>query len=270
LRSRALERWHLLSLDAPTVATLWTWFIARVAHLALPWTELAAMFSAVWVLYALDRLLDARMIACGTHLDSLEARHFFHHLHGAAFRWGIAAGCAVLACLLPRMLAAELKLDLILGALLAGWFLVIHTVIHTGERPLPKEFVVGIFFSTAVFVPTLARAPRLIAALWMPALLFAAVCCLNCLFLFAWEHEARDTSEAHATTRRAARAVVPLTVVLILICGLRATPTVAAIALVAMLLLGLHVVRHRLARVTLRAAADLVLLTPILFAWWPR
>src|SRR5271156_21025 len=30
------EWWHLLSLDAPTVAALWSWFFARAMHLHLP------------------------------------------------------------------------------------------------------------------------------------------------------------------------------------------------------------------------------------------
>ena len=29
-RTITLHLWHLLSLDAPTVATLWTWFIAAL------------------------------------------------------------------------------------------------------------------------------------------------------------------------------------------------------------------------------------------------
>ena len=62
LRTKPLELWHLLSLDAPTVAVLWTWFIAASVHIALPLTSLLAMGLVVWMLYAADRLLDARLL----------------------------------------------------------------------------------------------------------------------------------------------------------------------------------------------------------------
>ena len=62
-----LTLWHLLSLDAPTVAVLWTWFIARTNHVHLPLASLAAMALAVWILYAADRFLDARLLDA-THL----------------------------------------------------------------------------------------------------------------------------------------------------------------------------------------------------------
>src|ERR1700679_3918546 len=85
-----LALWHLLSLDAPTVATLWTIFIARCSHLTLPWTAPAAMFVAVWMIYAADRLLDARILDLSppnntAHPPDLEARHRFHHHHRTAF-----------------------------------------------------------------------------------------------------------------------------------------------------------------------------------------
>ena len=82
-----LALWHLLSLDAPTVAALWTWFIARANHLQLPLSATVAMGLAVWMLYAADRLLDAQ----STHHDPLEARHLFHHRHHTAFLIGIFA-----------------------------------------------------------------------------------------------------------------------------------------------------------------------------------
>src|ERR1700679_1878644 len=95
--------WHLLSLDAPTVAALWTWFIARANHIHLPPSSILAMAVAVWMLYAADRLMDARLMdtrlmdtrQMNTSLhkpapsEELEARHYFHHRHRTAFLTGI-------------------------------------------------------------------------------------------------------------------------------------------------------------------------------------
>ena len=57
-----LVLWHLLSLDAPTVAALWTWFIAEACHVHIPLLSTLAMAVAVWTLYAADRLLDEAII----------------------------------------------------------------------------------------------------------------------------------------------------------------------------------------------------------------
>lgn len=256
--SRLLAGWHLLSLDAPTVAAVWTWFVARASGLRLPWASVPAMFMAVWVLYAADRLLDAR----GT--SGLEARHLFHRRYGRGFRMGIALSCVALAVLLPRMMAAAVQLDVVLGALLVGWFV----VIHSGEKPLPKEFVVGMFFSAAVFVPTIASSPELRGELMLPAVLFGALCCLNCLFIFAWEHEGLGAVRGHRSTLVAARLVVWLGLGLV-VCGLGLGGVVAdAVALCAGLLVGVHLLRTRLQRTTLRALADLVLLAPLVVGWW--
>jgi len=286
-----LARWHLLSLDAPTVAALWTWFIARCCHVRLPLTAPAAMALAVWILYALDRLLDARLLdargldAPHARLTSgLEARHLFHHRHRRAFAIGIALAAAALACLLPTLDPTAIRLYLIEGALLVAWFLVLHTTPsghrlpahrlpaqHLPAQHLPKEIVVGLFFSAAVFIPTIAREPGLRPTLLPAAILFAALCSLNCLFIYAWEHEGLDASLAHATTRLAlarlpalAVAEVIATTALALFKPGAAKPVLAACALAAALLLILHRNRRRLSRNHLRAAADLALLTPLL------
>ncbi len=253
-----LERWHLLSLDAPAVAAVWTWFVARAVGVQLPWPSVAAMFCAVWVLYAADRLLDAR----GT--VGLEARHLFHRRHRVGFRWGIAVGCGALALLLPRMSAAAVRMDVVVGALLVGWFV----VIHSGEKPLPKEFVVGVFFAVAVFVPTLARRPELLAELLLPASLFGALCCVNCLFIFAWEHEGLGAARGHRFTVLTARWVVWLGVGLAVACFAVGSQIAEAIGWSAGLLVAAHLLRGRVERTTLRGMADFVLLTPLVAGWW--
>jgi hypothetical protein len=283
-----LVLWHLLSLDAPTVAALWTWFIARANHIHLATSSILAMAVAVWMLYAADRLLDARLMEArlmngglvdspSPHEEDLEARHYFHHQHRTAFLTGILLASLALAALLPRLEPAALHLYLILGGLLAGYFILIHAASPAAAKKtahrLPKEIAVGIFFASAIFIPTVARRPDLRLALLPEAILFAALCSLNCLFIYAWEHPHPIPSRpAHAATRLALRrlrllaASVPM-VATALVCVTKinqapwSIPT--ACALSAALLLLLHH-RHRdIAPVILRAAADLALLTPL-------
>ena len=266
--------WHLLSLDAPTVAVLWMWFLAQASHLRLPLAAPVAMGLAVWMLYVADRLLDARVLDSRQTgaADELEARHLFHHRHRRAFLAGIALAGVALAMLVPGLNAEAMRLYLVEGALLCTWFLVLHAT--SSAHRLPKEIAVGVFFSAAIFIPTVAREPGLDLGMLPAAFLFAALCSLNCLFIYAWEHEgARDarSQTAHASTRLALDHLPALA------CGVaiagaalalldphepRLVP--AACALAAVLLLILDHNRRLLSDTNLRAAADLALLTPVL------
>lgn len=267
-----LAMWHLLSLDAPTVAAVWTMFVARAVGVRLPWGEPAAMFVAVWMIYAADRLLDARALEGNRHglPDGLEERHRFHHEHRSAFLGVIAFAALALVMLLHRIDLAALRLYALLAALLGVWMLLIHARALSARR-LPKELAVGLFFPAAVFIPTVARVPALRLSLLPVAILFAGVCALNCLLLYAWEHPV-DRSAAHATTRWATHHPDALAGVLLLVAAGEAAwqhggPALACGLSIA-LLWTLDRLHGHFKAVHVRAAADLILLTPLL--WFLR
>ncbi len=274
-RHSTLALWHLLSLDASTVAALWTYFVARCCQLALPWTAPAAMFLAVWMLYATDRLLDARH----GNTPELEERHRFHHRHKNGFLAGIVCASIALACLLPRVEPAALRLYALLASLLFAYFFLIHIYpsnasLTSGPHRLPKELAVGLFFPAAIFIPTVARAPQLRLPLLPAAFLFTAVCTLNCLYLYAWEHPG-NRSSAHWTTRFATHNLPLLTLLTVAVAFLSAILRenlllALACGLSAAILLALHAQRHRLTAIHLRATADLALLTPLLLLPFTR
>jgi hypothetical protein len=251
-----LVLWHLLSLDAPTVAALWTYFIARATHTALPAALPIAMFLAVWILYAVDRLLDTRHLHSAAHARTaeLEARHLFHFRHRRTFLAIIPIAAIAAASLLPDLLTAALHLYAIEGALLIGWFLLVHT---THSR-LPKELVVGLYFAAATFTPALVREPHP-ATLLAYAGMFAVLCTLNCLFIHAWEDDFRPANN-HLPVAAALLAVIGLGASFLATAP--AIPTACAMA--AASLLAVHCSRGNLSRTHVRAAADLALLTPAL------
>jgi hypothetical protein len=227
-------------------------------------------------------VLDARSLhshslrSSSQEAAGLEERHYFHHRHRRAFLISIAAAALSLAALLTRLDPAALRLYLVEGALLAVWFVILHAT--PSAHRLPKEIAVGLFFSAAVFIPTIARDPALRPSLAPAATLFAALCSLNCLFIYAWEHLPsaspplqRSAKPAHATTR-IALAYLPELALAAVAAGLALTlfspailrPIAACCSLSAILLLLLDRNRALLSRTHLRAAADLALLTPLL------
>jgi hypothetical protein len=260
------------------------------------------MFAAVWMIYAADRLLDARVLDLSTsnaHPD-LEARHRFHHHHRTRFLTLILLSALALAELLRRTDPRSLRLYVLLATLLAAWMVLIHIrpLPNGTTRRLPKELAVGIFFPAAIFIPTLARtiptptALHLLGwtAIWLrptllpAAILFACICTLNCLCLYAWEHpapRAQDQAtplqdqaprlQAHWTTRWATAHLTHLGTAILAASAAFALSHTLPIALPALAcslstaaLLALNTFRHRLSPIHLRAAADLVLLTPLL------
>lgn len=187
----------------------------------------------------------------------------------------------VLAALVRFIEPAAMRLYALLAALLCAWFLLIHArpLPGDGSHRLPKELAVGVFFPAAVFIPTVARLPQLRLDLLPVALLLAATCSLNCLFLYAWEHPG-ESADAHWSTRWATRHLVLLTSC---VAGLSLVWLIAAQFLIAhanlrhgtllltacifastVLLLLLHLVRRRVRPIHLRALADLVLIAPLI------
>ena len=251
LRSESglLELWHLLSLDAPTVATLWTCFVARVTHTTMAPEFPVAMFLAVWILYAADRLLDARSAA------GLEARHRFHDAHRFGFlvAIGVASAGLVGLVVLARLPVVAFALYSGLAAGLGLWFMTVH---RAPGRSLPKEVVTGAFFSAAIYVPFVSRVTL------VPAILFAALCSVNCLYIHSWENA--EGAPAHATTGLARRFLPQISLGLILFPLVHLGPMSVAISAAAGLLVLLNRFHADVEATTLRAAADLVLLTPLL------
>lgn len=218
------------------------------------------MMLAVWMLYAVDRLLDARMSR-----DGLEARHYFHDRHRRGFFAAIFVDAALLALLLPRMDARELRLYCVLGTFLAGYFLLVH-LMHQAPRHSAKEMAVGIFFAGATFVPAIARRPELAGRLCAEALVFAVLCWLNCLFIYKWEHPGLlDRGGTRFVVRHLALFAALLVVAALGIAVWCGGLVLLACAASGALLIVLDRRRQAFSAVTLRAMADLALMTPLLF-----
>ncbi len=261
-----LEYWHLLSLDAPTVAVAWSWAFAHAAGEAMPWLNALALGLATWLLYVADRLLDGLATTKG-----LRERHHFHARHRKAFlAAAFPAACLVGWLAITQLDHAQLLNDLKLSTAAFAYLLCVHLPLRLTANLFPKELAVAIIFATACVIPAWSQAPAPHAWLLIAGLLFAMLCWLNCIAIETWE--ATAVTRLHAATRRIGSHLRGTCFGLsVCACGVALAAAVAGrkgfavlalcVAASAMLLRVLD--EKYMTPLQLRAAADAVLLTPL-------
>ena len=252
-----MHYWHLLSLDAPTVAAVWVLTFNPGLTTRQNILLAATLALAVWLIYVADRLMDA-LHGSG----KLEARHTFHARHARSF--GIAAliAAALLAVLLVQAIPAVRLGWLGLCLPLTLYAAAVH---GRGKGLLRKEPIVAVMFAAATALPAALASMRLVQ-LGVVAGLFALVCWLNCTAIVRWE---RGTTTDAATWTTLRFRVACFLVAAASLASARTAPALPALAcaLAALCLCVLDRVRWRVKPLTLRALADLSLLSPLLL--WP-
>jgi hypothetical protein len=230
---------------------------------------------ATWLLYVADRLLDGLQ---HSKRATLKERHYFHRRHRKSF---LVAGILALASLawfvFSRMDPAARREDCILGGCALLYLLCVHLPFSVSPRVsvrLPKELFVGIIFAAACVIPAWSRQAAARPMLLLPAILFGALCWVNCAAIEHWESPVDPSMRSHRTTRWIGNHLCGVCLLLatvpwlsLALPGRSARPVTLdlSIALSALLLLWLHRNRKRWPPLRIRAAADAVLLSPLIF-----
>jgi hypothetical protein len=265
----SLRLWHLASLDAPTVAVVWSLAFSWAAGIRLPAWVPALLALGTWTVYIGDRLLDARAGFRSGSLHNLRERHFFHWRHRRVFlALAAASACAAAAIITALMPAAIRERNSVLAVAALAYFSRVHAPRPPSNRRralLSKEFFVGLLFTAGCALPALSRLHGLAASprpLLADVTVFAALAWLNCHAIDCWE------STSAPSCIRATSGLLGLSALLVSILLAAAQPRPAALlaaaAASAFLIALLDRLRPRLSPLALRAAADLVLLTPLL------
>ena len=263
----AVRIWHLASLDAPTVAVVWCLALAWAIDVPLPRWVPALLPLGVWAVYIADRLLDARPGIQSLDLDQLHDRHIFHWRHRRILV-PVAAICSIAAAwIVTNRMPGILRVH---NSLLAAASLAYFARVHTKRRlfpPLSKEFLVGALFALGCSAPIWSRAHFAHAMQWCPLLTatatFVLLAWLNCRAIDRWESSSQRANRYSVSSLGMVLAGLA-TLCSVLLAGLqfRVSWLLVCAAISALLLAALDRIRTRLTPVTLRAAADLVLLTP--------
>lgn len=252
---------HLVCLDAPLVAVTWMWLFAQMVGTAIAPGAIVVLFLTAWLIYLLDRLGDS--LALDPNVE-ISLRQRFCRRHREAWILGIGTLAMADAVLIATQLNADVLLAGAGVGLAAANYLLINRLRPGLWRALPlKEASVGFIFAAGTLVPLASGWQSMIWPAW---LLFGTLCSLNCICIAAWEREL-DLAQARVSIAtqfpRARRMIAPA---LLLVAG-AACAIVPAVTASALLLLCVHHFRDELLPDTRTALADLVLLTPLAWAF---
>jgi hypothetical protein len=314
---RAVALWHLASLDAATVAVVWSLAFAWAGGIHLSSRVVVVLALATWCAYVSDRLLDARVLGAraGVELSTLpelrrpelHERHYFHWRNRRMFvPVAAVAACVAAIMALGFLPVVDRERGSVLAAAALAYFSGIHAAPrlerwrHLVSRFVTKEMLVAVLFTTGCILPAWSsfraspRASGFHASIhslwatdsrlwqfWIPGIYFAALAWFNCSSIARWEAEKNtvaDESRARrigivgpfsALTTNLFAAELLAFAGFLLAClasrsDLRASALLAAGTTSALLLAMLDCMRMRMTPLALRAAADFVLLTPVL------
>lgn len=239
-----------LSLDAPLVTVAWQALLARSYHAELHWHQRAIVFSSVWLGYAADRWFD--------NLKTEKPRseqHLFFSRHERPFlaAWFIAlAGTVTLA--LANLGSVELYRGFVLMAASIAYSLFAQGGRKLPGYPLIKSLLTGLLImaSALLFLPIEKATLLTELSIWC---LFSS----NCLFIRSWTRSREPWSATLGYALSSASGILAAFAL-----WQQFEPIAAATLLSLAALLALQSQRRRLPNETLRTAADLCLLSPLL------
>jgi hypothetical protein len=261
----------VLSLDAPTVALLWQWELARAGSAVLAAPEAIVLGASVWLAYVADRWIE------GWRLNPARIRTARHSFY-LRWRWPVAGiWLAVLAWDMDEAWSGLSR-----GEWVGGWLLLAavavylfsHQLVHR-HHPwrLPKEACVALLMAGGVALFTAGSPVALLTTLSVPLAIFALLCFTNCALISAWE-ESVDRSHGQTSLALQFKAgaalghwlpwiVAALAALAWALGGAAQRPAEACALSSALLLAGVDRAEPRMGMRLARVLSDAVLMTPL-------
>jgi len=264
--------------------------LAWAAKIPLPVWNPVLLALVAWVVYVADRLLDARASLSTLNHHRLRQRHLFHWRHRRFFvPIAIAAAFAAAWIVFGFMPTIACERNGVLATAALAYFTGVHSRgkrLPAEHKPLPtslapvhrtdlwrpaaflsKELLVGLLFTAACALPVIGRAVTVPGGahwtLFASAVFFAALAWLNCHAIERWESREKASRVSNIFAPAILLSLAGMLLAAIFSAAQpRAATLIEAGAVSAMLLALLHHLRSHLTPLALRAAADLVLLTP--------
>src|ERR1043166_1371711 len=259
---------NLVCLDAPLVAVAWLWLFARTFRVPLQIGNAVALFLTPWLVYLSDRFADSSSLKSNVPRSLRQGFCLRHH---AIWIASVTLIAGFDSYVIWRTTAIQTFLVGAVVGILALIYLVVNHPLGLIWRSLPaKELAIGVLFAAGTIVALLPGIP-LTAEFALAAILFAALCSLNCASIASWERELDRAQRKVSIATRHPRAVqyVSRTCVVLSFAAFvlaiifpPAKPIFACIGVSALLLAWLNASQFW-GTDQRTALADLVLLTPV-------
>jgi hypothetical protein len=259
---------NLVCLDAPLIAICWQWIFAHSFHLSVRPGHWAALFLTAWIIYLADRRGDSRSVVAGEP-KSLRQQFCLRHKK----IWLVSMICVGVLDLIVVLRAVNYEtavLGGILGAFTIAYLAINHAHSQIWETIPLKEPIIGSLFAAGTLVGAIPHISAERSALIFAAILFAALCSLNCVSIAIWERELDRIQGKHSIATRWAHAnffarmllfLLPAASVLFCLFDPGAWPVMFCVGASSLLLGALRFVR--VSRDERSALADIVLFTPL-------
>lgn len=267
-RSSPLLWLNVVCLDAPLVAICWQWIFAHSFRLSVPLGHWAALFLTAWIIYLADRLGDSLSVVAGEP-KSMRQQFCLRHKN-IWFVFMICIGVLDLIVVLRAVNYETALLGGILGAFTIGYLAINHAYSQIWETIPLKEFIIGSLFAAGTLMGVTPHIFAERSAMILAAILFAALCSLNCASIAIWERELDRIQGKHSIATRWAHAnsfarmllfFLPAASVLLCLFDPEAWPVMLCVGTSSLLLGALHFIR--VSRDERSALADIVLFTPL-------
>ncbi|HAH47351.1 MAG TPA: hypothetical protein DCM07_21320 [Planctomycetaceae bacterium] len=189
-----------LSLDAPFVAITWLWCFSTRYSTKVEIHDYFILFSVTWLAYLGDRLLDSLRLPDAPERTPRHrfTREFFWPL---LICWGLVALISTI-CLFELLTKIELVWGFGLLFVLAIYFLSCFYIPKFARGLLPRELLVGMFFSLATHFFIWSQVQSWDNGFIWTFNCFLFLCTLNCLCISRWEYQTdRQAGEVSFFTR---------------------------------------------------------------------
>lgn len=140
------------SVEVALGAMVMSMAVADVSEVEVPGLVHGALFCAVWFIYLLDRLLDAKKI----QTIAVNPRHLFYQQHQPAMLTVLTIVGSLGLFLLPYLPGRIL----LFGVTLMGICLLYLLWVFFSGRSLPKEVVIAVLYSSGISLAPAALSPK--------------------------------------------------------------------------------------------------------------
>lgn len=195
---RIFQLLQALSIDVVTGACAMSYLIAHMLEISLPGIIYLELGAAVWLIYTMDHLLDAKSIS---HTPST-FRHLFHKNHSSKLTWVWLTVFLISTILGVVFLPIDtIKFGLLAMVIVIAHFVLVRLIGHRISVFIHKELGVGMAYAIGVFVGPFSLSTAFDPILFIVPIQVFLLAMINLLQFSFFEHEIDEKQNQTSMSR---------------------------------------------------------------------